>query len=154
MKIQDRLLAIEILDQKLAELSVISDSEKPVRGWIYTIRMTMKMSLRQMGNRLGISAQSVKEIEQREADGSITLRSLNDAANALSMKVVYAIIPMSKSIDAIIENRANELAREIVLRTSNTMRLEEQEIPGPRIEKAIREKTIEIKNKMPKYLWD
>jgi len=154
MKIQDRLLAINILDQKLTKLKAIIDSEKPDRGWIFTIRSTINMSLRQMGKRLGISAQSVKEIEQREVDGSITLRSLNDAANALDMKVVYAIIPKNKSIDAIIEKRANELAREIVLRTSNTMRLEEQEIPGPRIEKAIREKATEIKIKMPKYLWD
>ena len=51
------------------------------------------MSLRQLGNRMGISAQSVMEIEQREVDGSITLKSLKEAANAIEMKLVYAIIP-------------------------------------------------------------
>ena len=53
-----------------------------------------------------------------------------------------------------IEKRAFEIASEIVLRTNNTMTLEDQQNSEQRIKKAIEEKTIEIKNQMPKYLWD
>jgi hypothetical protein len=47
-----------------------------------------------------------------------------------------------------------EIAKEIVLRTSNTMQLEDQENSKERIEKSIKNKTEEIKTEMPKYLWD
>jgi len=40
------------------------------------------------------------------------------------------------------------------LRTSNTMKLEDQENSRQRIEQAILEKTLSIKNEMPKKLWD
>jgi transcriptional regulator with XRE-family HTH domain len=76
------------------------------------------MSLRQLGVRLEISAQSVKEIEEREADGSITLRSLRQAANALDLDLVHVLVPRESSLHAIIEKRAGQVARSIVLRTS------------------------------------
>ena len=53
-----------------------------------------------------------------------------------------------------IERKAKELATQIVLRTSNTMKLEDQENSEKRIEKAIKERTASIKNEMPKILWD
>jgi hypothetical protein len=43
---------------------------------------------------------------------------------------------------------------EIVLRTSNSMKLEDQENSKKRIEKSIRSKTEEIMDTLPKYLWD
>jgi hypothetical protein len=53
-----------------------------------------------------------------------------------------------------IEKRAKELASEIVMRTNTTMTLEDQQNSRGRIEKAIAQKTVEIKFEMPKYLWD
>jgi hypothetical protein len=52
------------------------------------------------------------------------------------------------------EKRAKVLATEIVMRTNNTMTLEDQQNSKERIEKAIAQKTNEIKSEMPKYLWD
>jgi hypothetical protein len=79
---------------------------------------------------------------------------LREAADALDMKFVYGIIPKDGSIELMIEKRAKELAQKIVLRTSNSMKLEDQENSGERIEKAIQEKTEEIKEELPKYLWE
>jgi hypothetical protein len=53
-----------------------------------------------------------------------------------------------------IEKRAKELATEIVLRTNNTMTLEDQQNSKECIEHAIKQKTAEIKHEIPKYLWD
>ena len=64
------------------------------------------------------------------------------------------VITKKDSLEMIIEKRANEIARAIVLRTSNTMRLEDQENSDERIEKAIKEKAKEIIDTIPKYLWD
>jgi Zn-dependent peptidase ImmA (M78 family) len=70
------------------------------------------------------------------------------------MQLVYGFVPNDGSLDALIEKRANELATNIVLRTSTTMKLEDQGNTNKRIEKAIRERAEEIKNEMPKMLWD
>ena len=154
MKIQQHKLLIEQVDRRLKSLSALKDVIQPDKGWIHTIRTALKMSLRQLGNKMEISAQSVKEIEQRECDGSITIRSLKEAANALEMKFVYAVVPKDESLEKMIEKKATEIAREIVLRTSNTMRLEDQENSNERIEKAIKNKASEIMNSMPRNLWD
>ena len=124
------------------------------KGWVHTVRKTLGMSLEQLGKKLGLTRASVGAIEKREAVGSITLNSLREAAKALDMELVYGIVPNDGSLDALIEKRAHELASKIVLRTANTMKLEDQGISKKRIEKAIKERTIEIKNDLPKMLWD
>ena len=153
MNIQKQKLLIEQVDKKLSLFKPVEKVMPPEKGWVYTIRTALKMSLRQLAGRLKISYQSVNGLEKREADGSISIKSLREAASALDMKLVYGFVPKEESIESMIEKRANEVAREIVLRTSNTMKLEDQENSEARIEKAIQSKAEEIKNKMPKYLW-
>ena len=126
----------------------------PSKGWINTFRIALKMSFRQLGNRLRISAQSVKEIEEREASGKITLNSLRDAANAMDMNLVYGFVSKHDSLEQMIEKRAKEIATEIVMRTNATMTLEDQQNSKERIEQAIEKKTAEIKFQMPRYLWN
>ena len=63
-------------------------------------------------------------------------------------------MPNDGSLDALIEKRATELATQIVMRTANTMKLEDQANSKKRIETAIRERAVAIKNEMPKILWD
>ena len=154
MNTQKQQLLIEQVDRKLSQLKPMEKIIVPQKGWVYSIRAALKMSLRQLGNRLKISAQSVKEIEQREVSGSITLKCLREVASELDMKLVYGFVPKGDSIEKMIDRRAKEVACEIVLRTSNTMKLEEQENTKERIDKSIKSKAEEIKNKMPKYLWD
>ncbi|HEY1040052.1 MAG TPA: mobile mystery protein A [Bacteroidia bacterium] len=154
MNIQKHRLLIDQIDKKLSDFKPIQNITSPHKGWINSIRVAMKMTLRQLGNRLGISAQSVKEIEEREISGSITLNSLRETANALDMQFVYGFVPKNESIEKMIERKAHEKAIEIVMRTSQNMKLEDQENSNERINKAIKNKTEEIKNKLPKYLWD
>ena len=70
------------------------------------------------------------------------------------MQLIYGFIPNDGSLGLLIEREAKELATQIVMRTNNAMKLEDQENTKQRIEKAIQEKTITIKNEMPKTLWD
>lgn len=118
------------------------------------MRMALKMSLRQLATRMKMSSQSVSDIEKREADGTITLKTLKAAAKALDMKLVYGFIAKEDSLEKMIEKRAKEIAAEIVLRTSNTMKLEDQENSKKHISKSIKNKAEEIASVMPKYLWD
>jgi predicted DNA-binding mobile mystery protein A len=154
MDISKQRLIIEQTDKKLALFRPLNSMTIPPRGWVHTIRIALRMSLRQLGNRLKISPQSVKEIEEREANGSITIKGLKEVGAVLEMKLVYGFIPKELSIEEMIEKRAFEIAKDIVMRTSNTMQLEDQENSKVRLEKAVKNRAEEIKTKMPKYLWD
>jgi predicted DNA-binding mobile mystery protein A len=153
-KIKQHKLLVDQLDKKLQSFKVIRGTATPAAGWIHAIRTALKMSLRQMGNRLSITPQSMKETEQREKDGSITLKNLREAGKALNMQLVYGFIPEEESLEKMIEKKAYDLARKIVQRTSHSMMLEDQENSKQRIEKAIKEMAEEIKNEMPGYLWN
>lgn len=126
----------------------------PPTGWIKAIRTALGMSMQQLGNKLNISRQGVMDMEKREKNGSITIRSLREIARAMDMQLVYGFVPNAGSLDALIEKRATELATQIVMRTANTMKLEDQANSKKRIEAAIRERAAAIQNDMPKILWD
>jgi len=110
------------------------------------VRVTLGISLQQFADKLSITKQSVQEIELREKEGTITLKSLRETANALDMQLVYGLIPKDGSIDKLINRKARELDICIVSRTSNTMKLEDQENTKQRLKKAIEERTAVIKN--------
>jgi predicted DNA-binding mobile mystery protein A len=133
-------LLIQQLDKKMSAYAALKQVAVPPTGWIKAIRDALGMSLQQLGNRLSITKQSVQEIEQREKDGSITIKSLKEVARAMDMQLVYGFVPNDGSLDALIDRKAKELARQIVLRTSNTMKLEDQQNSNQRIENAIQER--------------
>lgn len=147
-------LILDQVDKRIQELILLDSLVIPHEGWIYSIRNALGMSLRQLGNRLNITAQSAKEIEEREKNGTVSLAVLRQVGVALDMKLVYGYIPQAGSLEKMIENRAKEIAEEIVGRTSVSMVLEDQENNGKRLRKAIQEKTAELKYEMPRYLWD
>ena len=154
MKDRKRMLLIEQLDSKLECFKETAIVSLPENGWIKSIRTAIKMSLRQLGNRMNVSPQSIGEMENREANGTITLKSLKEMANALDMRLVYGFLPKEGSVEKMIEKKAREIAMEIVERANITMTLEDQQNSNQRIKKAIEQKTEEIKYEMPKYLWD
>lgn len=154
MKNLKQKLILSQVDNKLSHYREFLELEIPSEGWIYTIRKALKMTLKQLGKKMNISPQSVKEMEKREKVGSITLRSLQEVGVALNMKFVYAFIPKEKSLQNMIEKRAYEIATEIVHRTSNTMKLEAQEVSEKRLQEAIKERVEQIQYEMPGYLWD
>jgi len=145
-------LQIEQLDRKLA--GYLNFPEVPVKGWIHGIRTALKISFRQFASRLGITPQSAQEIEDREKNGNISLRSLREVAAALNMRLVYGFVPRDGSFEEMLEKQALTVARKIVKRTDNTMKLEDQQVSKERVEKAVRELADEIKREMPRYLWD
>ncbi len=155
MKTEKQKLMIEQLDKKFKLLQSVSKSiAVPSNGWINTLRKTLNMSLKQLGNKLKVTSQNINQYEQREKDYSISTQKLKEVAEALDMNFVYAFIPKEGSLEKMIENRAMEIAKQIVMRTSHTMKLEDQENSEERLQKAIKDRAEKIKNELPKYLWD
>jgi predicted DNA-binding mobile mystery protein A len=147
-------LQLQQLNSKMLVFAPLKQVAMPPTGWIKAIRTAIGMSMQQLGNKLNVSKQGVMDIEKREKDGSITIKSLREIARAMDMQLVYGFVPNDGSLDALIEKRATELATQIVMRTANTMKLEDQANSKKRIEAAIRERAAAIKNEMPKILWD
>ncbi len=147
-------LQLQQLNSKMLGFATLKQVAVPPTGWIKAIRTAIGMSMEQLGNKLSVTKQGILDIEKREKDGSITIKALKEIGRALDMQLVYGFVPNDGSLDALIEKRAHELASKIVLRTANTMKLEDQGNSKNRIAKAIKERAAEIKNDMPRMLWD
>jgi len=136
---------------KLNPFSVLKSEIKPDNGWVNVIRVSIKMSLRQLGERLHITPQGVRDLEKREKEGAITINTLKEVGRVLDMDLVYGFISRHNSLEDMIKERAREIAEEVVLRT---IKLDNQKNSENDIKKAIQQKTYEISSKMPSNLWD
>jgi len=144
----------EQLSRKMQPFGSAAAVPTPPVGWIRAIRTALGMSMRQLGDRIGVTRQSIHDVEHREMEGAVTIAQLRDIGNAIDMKLVYGFVPNDGTLDALIERKARELAEKIVLRTDQNMRLEAQENSTERRETAIRKRAEELKRDMPRYLWD
>lgn len=147
-------IKVRQLSTKLKTFKSIEATTLPEIGWVKTIRTGLGISLEQLGDKLEITKQSAQNLEKREALGSATINAMKEAGQAMDMKFVYGYIPVDGTLEALIEKKAKKLATEIVMRTSATMRLENQENSPQRIKDAIEERTKELIDEMPKILWD
>ena len=150
----NKSLQIQQLNNKMLKFASLKQVAIPPTGWIKAIRTAFGMSMQQLGNKLSITKQGIMDIEKREKEGAITIKSLMELGRVLDMQLVYGFVPNDGSLDALIERRATELATKIVHRSSNTMTLEDQGNSKYRNKKAIKERAAEIKYEMPKILWD
>ena len=147
-------LQFQQLNEKMDQLTGLQHVIVPPIGWIRAIRNGIGMSMEQLGRKLSITKQGVMDIEKREKEGAITIKSMQEIGKAMDTQFVYGFVPKAGSLEQMIEYRALEIASKIVERTSTTMKLEDQANSKERIEKAIKERATEIINKTPKILWD
>ncbi len=147
-------LLIEQLDQKLANFKDAGMVLAPQKGWVNTIRTTLNMTREQLGTKLDLTKGAIQKIEEREVTGQITINKLKNVGNALNMKFVYGFIPKDGTIENLINLKAEKLARKIVLRTNQNMKLEDQGISEDKIGDSIIDLANEIKREMRRSLWD
>ena len=152
MSYKNKKLQLEQIDEQLRELKALN-LQPPQSGWINSIRTAIGMSARQLAKRLGISQQALAALEKREVEESITLMKLREVGEKLDLRLVYSFVP-KESLESMVKKQAREVATALVKKTSKQMIMEDQKIADQKITKAIEERTLEIKRKMPKYLWD
>lgn len=153
MRNQKKLL-IQQLDKKLKPFQGTEKVIIPDKGWLYNIRVAFNMSLDQLGKKLNMTRQGIKKIEEREYSESISIKSLKETGKALDMQFVYGFVPKHNSLENLVNFKAEELARKIVLRTNQNMKLENQGNSEEQIKHAIMDLATEIKREMSKSLWD
>lgn len=149
-----RKLLIEQLDQKLKPFKETEMVLIPEKGWVNNIRTTLNMTMAQLGKKLNITRQGVKKVEESEAKGSISINSLKEVGGVLNLKFVYGFVPYDGSIDNLVDLKAKKLAKKIVQRTNQNMKLENQGITDEKIKQSINDLSNEIKRKMRKSLWE
>lgn len=149
-----RQLIIEQLDEKLQQFKNAAIVLVPKKGWIYTIRTSLNMTREQLGDKLKMTRGAVQKIEDRDASGQITINKLKDVGEALNMKFVYGFVPKDGTIDKLVSLKSEKLARKIVLRTNQNMRLEDQGIGDEKINDAINDLAYEIKKELRRSIWN
>ncbi len=125
MNPEERITARRQLDKRLNLLQGPDNLTRPPRGWIRAIREALGMTTAQLGKRLGVSQPRAVTIEKAEAKGSITLDSLERAAQALDCRLVYTLVPR-KPLEELVKERAKTLARQRLQTTGHSMKLEKQ----------------------------
>jgi len=126
----------------------------PSEGWIASIRGAINLSRRQLAKRLSVTSEAIRQLEERESTGSVTLNALRDAANAMDMQLVYAIVPKDKTLEEHVEKQARKLAVKIIMRTHQQMKLEAQEVAEEKLKSAIDEATAELVRIKDGKIWD
>jgi predicted DNA-binding mobile mystery protein A len=145
--------AIRHLDKRFIALRPLAESPRPPKGWLRAVRDALGMTAAQMGRRLGISQPSIVGLEQSEANGSITLRTLQRTAEALGCRLVYALVPEKPLADTVRE-RAELVAGRRSGAVEHTMRLEDQAVDDKRVSKELHRQAVEDLLRHPARLWD
>jgi predicted DNA-binding mobile mystery protein A len=114
-----------LLDSHFDEWQQLRGLARPPHGWIRAVREALGMSAAVLAARLGITAGAVTRLEQSEAANRIQLDTLRRAADALGCDLVYLLVPR-RPLDAVVRDRARELARRQIAAVEQTMRLEDQ----------------------------
>lgn len=127
MKMQ-KLIRLQ-LNKQFDEIKGVLKFDRPLLGWIKTLRNAFGMTAVQLAKRMKISQARVSSIESAEIEGSLTLNTMNEAAKALNCKFVYFLIP-ENNLDDIIKAQAIKVA--IKNNKSHSMGLENQSVEQER----------------------
>jgi len=145
--------AIRHLDERFKALRLLARNQRPSKGWIRAIRNALGMTSIQLAQRLGVSQPRIIELEKSEASGTVTLNTLQRAAEALGCRVVYALIP-EKPLEKTVLERVNKLADRQLAAVQQTMRLEDQSVRSKKANADVRRQFVEVLLKHPARLWD
>lgn len=146
-------LILKQTQDKLNPWHELSKQPRPPLGWIRTLRDALRMTSRQLAQRLKIDQSQVIKIEQREKEGKITLATLKRVADALDCDLVYCLVPRTTLVK-MIEKQATKFAKKQMQDTNHTMMLEQQQISQKKQKELLEEIIQDIISHPPRNLWD
>ena len=97
------------LDRQFCEFAKLQPTAAPRCGWTKTVRLALGMSSQALGERLGVTAQGARKLEQAEASGNITLNTLARLAHGLDCEVRYVFVPRTSLLEQVLR-RTHEVA--------------------------------------------
>ena len=82
------------LNERLPPLiKAAASAPRPACGWLHAVREAIGMRQGTVAKAMGVKRQSYARLEKSEAKYSISLSSLQKAANAMDCDVVYFLVP-------------------------------------------------------------
>jgi len=125
------MIARRALDRRLVSWRALppSATARPTGGWVRAIRDALGMSAGDLATRMGVAQVSVTKLEASERAGRVRLDTLERAANALDCDLVYALVPR-RSLDEQVRAQAERVVARDFPAVANSMRLEDQGVPG------------------------
>ncbi|TFG77164.1 MAG: mobile mystery protein A [Thermodesulfobacteriales bacterium] len=125
----------------------------PKEGWLSTTRNALGLSVAQLAGRMSVTRQDISKIERNELTGSVTLKTMQNIAEAMGCRFVYAIVPRNRVEDLLVE-RAKIIATRIVETTNKHMALEDQALSDKQISNEINRMQKEILQDIPSDFWN
>lgn len=145
MAIPKKLSRLRALDKILSCLDGVKKTSVPPKGWVHEIRNALAMEGRQLGTRMGVTGSRITRIEQDEAAGAITIKSMHRAAEAMGCKFVYAIVPADTDrLEDLVRTQAIALAEKLV----------PPNLPPSDRGRAVRDMAEDMIRELPRALWD
>lgn len=138
------------LDDVLASVAIPS---RPRIGWTTSIRQALGMSKTQLAKRLGVTRQSVDELESNELRETITLTSLRKVADALGSDLQYVLVPR-KPLEKLIREQALTRASKKLGRINQSQALEASAMEADSLSRAITDLAKEFEVNRPANLWN
>jgi len=134
--------------------SSVLDLFTPKEGWIASVRKALGMSGAQLAKRLDLSRARIFQAEKSELEGGITLRTMQEMAEAMGCKFVYAIVPETGNMADILESQAKKKATVLVETTSTHMALEKQALSPEKTQEEIKRLMAEFLQNPKSDLWN
>jgi predicted DNA-binding mobile mystery protein A len=154
MKAEIKTLQREQIDRQLRPLRQVR-LVRPFRGWVRAVREALGLNGRQMAERMKIARSQLSQIEDAEARGVVSIRTLRRAADALGCDLVYALVPRDgRTLESLVHERARKVAERRVDRVAVTMALEDQAVSRDFRKREVDRIAAELVRTMSKDLWE
>lgn len=141
------------IQELLHKYTDLVHQQVPRVGWVKTIRNALGVSTSHLADRLQCSRSNISAIEQREQHGKITLETLEEIAQAMNCKLVYALVPI-ESIEALRKKQAIKVATKKIQQSNHSMRLEDQGLNEQQLIEKQNRLVQDLLENNSTHLWD
>lgn len=155
MKAEARALQREQIDRQLGPFKSKTYAGRPSRGWIRAVREALGINGTQLARRMRVARSHLSQIEDAESRETVSLRTLQRAANALGCDLVYAIVPRNgKTLEELLHERAWRVASRTVENAAGNMALEGQPVDDRFKKRETNRIAADLVRTLPRSLWN
>lgn len=127
-KRENQSIRLHQLNSLLSPDQQLQSVQRPVGGWLRAVRQALGRSLKSVAGERKLSPQAIHQLEKSEAVGTISLKQLEAAADAMGCRLVYTLLPREGSLAQLAEEHGPGAHQRSV---RHSMSLEGQAVPPP-----------------------
>jgi predicted DNA-binding mobile mystery protein A len=106
MRERERKLARKKLDVEMRSYRRAGREKNPTNQLLRAVREALRVPMAEIAGKMGVSRSVVSDLERREPNNTVMLKSMSRMAEAMGCKVVYGIVPMGgKTLEELAETR-------------------------------------------------